>query len=71
MAKQETSYLEEKLDQLGRLLIFTRQMDMMMHTDAHVEHLTECFLNGNYCLDPALTATVDRNGECRLPAAEK
>ncbi len=54
MAKQEDSLLKEKLDQLGRLLIYTRQMDMMMHTEDHIAHLTECFLSGNYCLDPDL-----------------
>ena len=52
LAKQEAKFLEEKLDLLGRLLIYTRQMDMMMHTEAHVDHLTACFLDGNYCLDP-------------------
>jgi pyruvate,water dikinase len=52
MAKQEDSYLEDKLDLLGRLLIYTRQMDMMMNTDAHVDRLTECFLDGNYSLEP-------------------
>jgi pyruvate,water dikinase len=51
IAKQEVPYLEEKLDLLGRLLIYTRQMDMMMHTEAHVDHLTQCFLDGNYTLD--------------------
>jgi pyruvate,water dikinase len=51
VAKQEAPYVEEKLDMLGRLLIYTRQMDMMMHTEAHVDHLTRCFLDGNYCLD--------------------
>jgi pyruvate,water dikinase len=51
IAKQEVPYLEEKLDLLGRLLIFTRQMDMMMHTEAHIDHLTQCFLDGNYTLD--------------------
>jgi hypothetical protein len=38
---------------LGRLLIYTRQMDMMMHSEAHVDRLTEWFLKGNYKLDPA------------------
>ena len=64
MAKQEDSYLEEKLDLLGRLLIYTRQMDMMMHTEAHVDHLTQCFLDGNYTLDtsPAPRRTADAAG---------
>ena len=52
MAKQEHPYIEEKLDQLGRLLIYTRQMDMMMHSEAHVDRLTEWFLSGNYRLEP-------------------
>ncbi len=52
IAKQDEAFIEEKLDLLGRLLIFTRQMDMMMTTEGHVEQLTECFLSGNYTLDP-------------------
>jgi len=69
MAKQEQSYIEEKLDQLGRLLIYTRQMDMMMHTEAHVTQLTECFLQGNYSLDPA--GSGNREGACPLPESER
>jgi len=53
VAKQEAPYVEGKLDLLGRLLMYTRQMDMMMHTEAHVGHLTRCFLDGNYSLDPS------------------
>ncbi len=69
LAKQNQAYIEEKLDLLGRLLIYTRQMDMMMHTEAHVTHLTECFLQGNYTLDPA---AVDKGKmACPLPAAER
>ncbi len=64
MAKQDESYLQEKIDILGRLLIYTRQMDMMMHSEAHVTQLTECFLQGNYCLDPA------REGACPVPGSE-
>jgi pyruvate,water dikinase len=59
MAKQEDSYLEDKLDLLGRLLIYTRQMDMMMSTDAHVDRLTECFLDGNYILEPCGEAKAE------------
>jgi pyruvate,water dikinase len=62
MAKQEESYLQEKIDILGRLLIYTRQMDMMMHTETHVAQLTECFLQGNYCLDPS--AAQNREEAC-------
>jgi pyruvate,water dikinase len=69
MAKQEQPHLEEKLDLLGRLLIYTRQMDMMMHTEAHVIQLTECFLQGNYILDPAAAGT--RENACPLPGDDR
>ena len=69
MAKQDQAYLEEKLDLLGRLLIYTRQMDMMMHTEAHVVQLTECFLQGNYGLDPE--ASGHRGDTCPLPEGEQ
>ncbi|MGE5256970.1 MAG: hypothetical protein ACM3KE_09880, partial [Hyphomicrobiales bacterium] len=64
MAKQDESYLQEKIDILGRLLIYTRQMDMMMHTETHVAQLTQCFLQGNYGLDP------DRDGGRSLTGAD-
>ena len=50
IAKQEALVLAEKLDWLGRLLIFTRQMDMLMHSDGLVNEMARCFLNGNYHL---------------------
>lgn len=50
LAKQPASVLTEKLDMLGRLLIFTRQMDMLMHSDGLVAEMACCFLNGNYHL---------------------
>ncbi|MEW5909400.1 MAG: PEP/pyruvate-binding domain-containing protein [Thermodesulfobacteriota bacterium] len=40
----------EFLDQLGRLILFTRQMDMLMHTDESVSSMTDCFLHQDYCL---------------------
>jgi pyruvate,water dikinase len=48
MQKYEGPVIEEKLDQLGRLLIFTRQMDMLMNTEASVEGVARNFLSGNY-----------------------
>ncbi|MBI4768092.1 MAG: phosphoenolpyruvate synthase [Deltaproteobacteria bacterium] len=48
--KYESSLIEEKLDQLGRLLLYTRQMDMLMHSETSVEALAKNFLEGNYCL---------------------
>ncbi len=40
----------EHLEMLGRLLQFTRQMDMLMHSEASVEAVTRCFLRGDYDL---------------------
>jgi pyruvate, water dikinase len=40
--------LKEKLDQVGRLLLYTRQMDMLMHSEASVEAVAKNFLEGNY-----------------------
>jgi pyruvate,water dikinase len=50
-AKEQSEVIEDKLDYLGRLLLFTRQMDMLMTTEASVNHLAECFLQENYCLE--------------------
>jgi pyruvate,water dikinase len=50
LQKYPRAYIEEKLDILGRLLIFTRQMDMLMHTDQSVEWVAKNFVDGNYRL---------------------
>lgn len=47
-AKQPQDRTAEKLDMLGRLLIFTRQMDMLMENEAILDRLTESFLSGRY-----------------------
>ena len=51
LQKYEAQVLEEKLDLLGRLLQFTRQMDMLMTSEASVELVARNFLAGNYGLD--------------------
>ncbi len=50
--KLEAPEIRRKLDTLGRLLIYTRQMDMLMHHGSMVDKMAECFLSGNYNLDP-------------------
>ena len=50
-AKEKPEVIEEKLNYIGRLLLFTRQMDMLMTTESSVSHLAECFLQGNYNLE--------------------
>ena len=49
--KYEQPVIEEKLDSLGRLLQFTRQMDMLMRSEATVETVAKNFLDGNYDYD--------------------
>lgn len=43
----------ERLDQLGRLLIFTRQMDMLMSGEQSVTYAVESFLAGRYDWEPS------------------
>lgn len=51
LKKYESSVIEEKLDVIGRLLQFTRQMDMLMHSEASVETIAKNFLEGKYDLE--------------------
>jgi pyruvate, water dikinase len=56
--KYEQPVIEEKLDIVGRLLQFTRQMDMLMHSEASVALLAKSFLAGNYNLDDTLMRQI-------------
>jgi pyruvate,water dikinase len=51
LAKYEAPVIAEKLDLVGRLLQFTRQMDMLMTSEVSVEAVATSFLAGNYSLD--------------------
>jgi pyruvate,water dikinase len=51
LKKYEPSVIEEKLDLIGRLLQFTRQMDMLMNSEASVETIAKKFLEGKYDLE--------------------
>lgn len=46
--KLEARDIEPRLEAMGRLLIFTRQMDMLMHSDASVQHMADCFIRGDF-----------------------
>ena len=48
--------IAEKLNMLGRLLLFTRQMDMLMNSEASVNMVVQNFLTGNYRYDKELLA---------------
>jgi pyruvate, water dikinase len=49
--KYERSLIEVRLDMIGRLLQFTRQMDMLTQCEESVEVLAKSFLNKNYSLE--------------------
>ncbi len=51
--------IEEKLTQMGRLLQYTRQADMLMVSEASIEAMAACFLSGASCFDPAAAASPD------------
>jgi pyruvate,water dikinase len=52
LAKYPAEVIAEKLELIGRLLHFTRQMDMLMASEASVEAVAQSFLAGNYRLEP-------------------
>jgi pyruvate, water dikinase len=49
--KYPQEVIQEKLDYLGRLLLFTRQMDMLMHSEASVAAIAASFLAEDYQLE--------------------
>jgi pyruvate,water dikinase len=51
LMKYDCDTLKEKLDLIGRLLQYTRQMDMLMVSEVSVEAVAKNFLEGNYTLD--------------------
>ena len=54
LLKYPRPVIEEKLEMIGRLLLFTRQMDMLMESEYSVEAVVKNFLAGNYRYDRAL-----------------
>ena len=49
--KYDEIEIRAKLDLIGRLLQFTRQMDMLMQSEASVTAIAQSFLEGKYHLD--------------------
>lgn len=60
LKKYPKSYIESRMDILGRLLIFTRQLDMLMTTEKSVEWVAENFVAGNYKLSTPPAATAEQ-----------
>lgn len=48
LQKYEASVIENTLDQIGRLLQFTRQMDMLMSSEGMIEVVAQAFMQGIY-----------------------
>ena len=67
LQKYEAPVIQAKLDLIGRLLIFTRQMDMLMTSEAGVEAVAQNFLQGNYSLDMAAIAVPDPHPPPKSP----
>jgi pyruvate,water dikinase len=53
LQKYDCQVIQEKMDLIGRLLNFTRQMDMLMTSEASIDAVAQNFLQGNYSLDLA------------------
>jgi pyruvate,water dikinase len=51
LLKYEQPDIEARLDQIGRLLLFTRQMDMLMNGEGSVDQAAQSFMAGNYHLE--------------------
>jgi pyruvate, water dikinase len=51
LLKYEQPVIEAKLDQIGRLLQYTRQMDMLMNCESSVALAAQSFMAGNYALE--------------------
>jgi len=51
LLKYEQPVIEAKLDQVGRLLQYTRQMDMLMNSESSVQMAAQSFMAGDYRLE--------------------
>ena len=69
LQKYDSPVIQEKLDLIGRLLIFTRQMDMLMTSEISVEAVAKNFLAGNYRLDMEAMTAPDLETAPGSPAA--
>lgn len=67
LQKYEAAVIEEKLDYLGRLLLFTRQMDMLMRSESSVVAIAKAFLDEDYQLERFLARKPEQDSD---PGAE-
>lgn len=59
LRKYPRAAILERLDQIGRLIVATRQLDMRMGQGTPIEWFVDAFYEGNYLFDPSFT----RGGE--------
>ena len=59
LQKYPRAYIMERVDMLGRLLIFTRQLDMLMTSERSIQWAAENFIAGNYKLEAMSEQTPD------------
>lgn len=52
----------DRLVQVGRLIVATRQLDMRMGQGTPIEWFADAFFEGNYLFDPAFTRTTETGG---------
>ena len=68
LQKYDRTIISDKLDHIGRLLIFTRQLDMLMTSESSVEAVAKNFLQGNYGLDmEAIAGAATANARQNSP----
>jgi len=70
LQKYDREVIQAKLDLIGRLLIFTRQMDMLMTSEISVEAVAQNFLKGNYGLDMEAITESQSEGTSLNPSAD-
>jgi len=61
LLKYPRPLIEKKLETIGKLLQFTRQMDMLMQSEYSVDAVVRNFLAGNYRLDKVLSEDLQRD----------
>ncbi len=69
LLKYSRPIIEEKLEMIGKLLLFTRQMDMLMQSEYSVDAVVNNFRAGNYRYDQGLIEELQQ-GRPAGPAAE-
>jgi pyruvate,water dikinase len=57
--KYEKESLARRLDQVGRLVVATRQLDMRMGPGTSIDWYVEAFFRGNYLFDPEHVAPAE------------